>query len=293
MENQDTIKSVVITGVSTGIGYAITKVLIEQGIHVFGSVRTEKDAERLTNDFGSLYTPLIFDVTDEEKIKQAALVVREKLQGKKLWGLINNAGIAVPGPLIYLPIEDFRKQLDVNLIGQLRVTQAFVPLLGVDESLQGPPGKIINMSSVAGKSAHPFLGAYAASKHGLEAVSDALRVELMMFGIEVVVIGPGAVQSMIWEKNERNHFLDVIAKSVYQRPLKMMREYASKHLAKQALPSEIIGNLVLNILKAKKPKLRYAPVPKKFINWTLPHLLPKRFVQWLIAKQLGLLTKNG
>lgn len=284
-------KSVVITGVSTGIGYAITKVLTANGITVFGSVRNEKDAERLLQDFGHLYVPLIFDITHEENVKQAASVVHKQLQGKTLWGLINNAGISVPGPLLYLPIKDFKKQLDVNLVGHLIVTQAFAPLLGIDKSLTGGPGKIINLSSVAGKISHPFLGAYSISKHGMEAMSDTLRLELMIFGIDVVVIAPGPIQSMMWEKGKDTPVPEEVKKSVYQRPIALVKEYMLNKLAKQALPAETVGNLALKILNSKRPNIRYVPVPHKFKNWIIPNLLPKTFMQWIIAKQLGLLKK--
>lgn len=287
----DDVKSVVVTGASSGIGYAICKVLIENGIQVFGSVRTESDAKRLSNDFGKRYVPLIFDITDEKKVKEAAIIVREKLINKTLWGLVNNAGIAVPFPLLYLTVKDFEKQLQVNLTGHLIVTQAFAPLLGADTSLNGKPGKIINISSVAGKISHPFLGAYSVSKHGMEAFSDTLRVELSIFGIDVVVIAPGAIESKIWEKAEQVSIPKEIENSIYRDPVLKLKNYMLTTAAKNSLPAEVIGNLVLKILKAKRPKLRYAPVPQKFLNWTLPNLLPKRLFQWIIAKNLGLLKK--
>jgi NAD(P)-dependent dehydrogenase (short-subunit alcohol dehydrogenase family) len=275
-------KSIVITGVSSGIGYAITKVLIENGVQVFGSVRTELDAQRLSKDFGSLYVPLIFDVTDEEKIYQAAATVRKKLQGETLWGLINNAGIVVQSPLIYLPIKDFEKQLAVNLTGQLIVTQAFVPLLGTDKTLLGEPGKIINISSAAGKQPRPLIGAYSISKHGLEAMSEALRIELMIFGIDVVVIGPGPVESAAWEKGKKAFTSEVVEKSVYRHSVELAREMMLERY-KHALPADTVGNLVMQILTGKKHKIRYALVPNKLLDWTIPNLL--------LAKKLGLLKK--
>lgn len=282
-------KAVVITGVSSGIGYAIAKVLINNGIKVFGSVRNENDAERLSKDFGNLYVPLIFDITDEEKVKKAAAIVCEQLQGQTLWGLINNAGIVVTGALIYLPIKDFRHQLETNLVGHLIVTQAFAPLLGVDQSLKGNPGKIINISSVAGEISYPFFGPYCVSKHALEVFSDILRMELMIFGIDVIVIGPGAIESKIWEKSVKSSIPEKIQTSVYLRPLTIIKDQVINVLKKQALPAEVIGNLVLTILNAKKPKIRYAPVPQKFKNYILPKLLPKRFRQRLAAKYFELL----
>src|SRR4026208_2138382 len=179
-------RSVVVTGVSTGIGWGIMKVLIQNGFRVFGSVRKSQDAERLTKEFGEAFVPLLFDITNEEGVRNAAQKVREQLNGKTLFGLVNNAGVAVPAPLMHQPIEDFRKQMEINLIGQLIVTQAFLPLLGTDRSLKGNPGRIINMSSVSGERGYPFLGAYAASKFALEGYSESLRRELMLYGIDVI-----------------------------------------------------------------------------------------------------------
>src|SRR5512143_371923 len=140
-------QSVVVTGVSTGIGWGTTKVLIQKGFRVFGSVRKPQDAERLSKEFGENFVPLIFDVTDEAAVQAAAQQVRERLNGETLFGLVNNAGIAVPAPLLHQAIDDFRHQIEVNLVSVLVVTQAFVPLLGSDRSLRGEPGRIINISS--------------------------------------------------------------------------------------------------------------------------------------------------
>ena len=185
-------RSVVVTGCSTGIGYGTVGVLLRQGLRVFGSVRSAGDAERLAADFGPLLMPLVFDVTDEAAVAAAAERVGEAL-GETLFGLVNNAGVAFSGPLLHLPIRDLRRQLEINLIGQLTVTQAFAPFLGVDPARTGGPGRIVMMSSVGGRRAMPFLGAYSASKFGLEGLSESLRRELMVFGIDVVVIAPGAV----------------------------------------------------------------------------------------------------
>ena len=194
--------SVVVTGVSSGIGLATVKILTERGFHVFGSVRKPEDAERLSIEFGNVFTPLLFDVTDEDAVNQAADRVREQMNGHTLCGLVNNSGIAVPGPLMRLNVADYRTQMEVNLIAPLIVTQAFLPLLGTDRSLEGKPGRIVNISSVAGKIASPFLGAYSASKFGLEAFSESLRRELMLYGIDVIIIAPGAIATPIWDKAE-------------------------------------------------------------------------------------------
>src|SRR5271154_2499731 len=164
-------KSVVVTGVSTGIGWGCVKVLIAGGFRVFGSVRKEAAADRLSKEFGSNFTPLIFDVTDEAAVAAGARQVEAALGGETLTGLVNNAGIAVVGPLIDLRIEEFERQLAVNLTGPLIVTQAFAPLLGVAGLQRSAPGRIVMISSVGGKNAMPFLGPYCASKFGLEGLS--------------------------------------------------------------------------------------------------------------------------
>src|SRR5215510_13943272 len=195
-------KNVVITGVSTGIGWGALKVLIQKGFRVFGSVRKTQDAERLQKEFGDNFIPLIFDVTDEPAVQAAAAQVREQLHGETLFGLVNNAGIAVPAPLIHQPTDDFRHQIEVNLVSVLIVTKAFVPLLGSDRSMRGAPGRIINISSIGGKVGAPFLGSYAASKHGLEGFSESLRRELMLYGIDVIIVAPASIATPIWDKAE-------------------------------------------------------------------------------------------
>ena len=283
--------SVVITGVSTGIGHAAAKLFISKGIKVFGSVRNQNDAARLQQEFGSLYTPLIFDVTDEEKIHAAAQSVREKLQGQTLCGLINNAGIAVSGAMMNMPLKDLRKQLEVNVFGQVMVTQAFVPLLGADKSLTGAPGKIINISSVAGKVTYPFMGPYSMSKHALEAFSEALRRELMIFGIDVIIVAPGAIQSQIWDKARDQTVTPELENSIYKQPATDFKNYMLANVEKNALPAEDVAALLLGILQAKNPQVRYAPVPNKLINWIIPNLLPKRWIDRIIAKKFGLQKK--
>src|SRR5215468_7139834 len=195
-------KSVVVTGASTGIGLATAKLLLDKGFRVFGSVRKQADADRLKAEFGANFTPLIFDVTDEPAVLAAAREVRAALNGEKLAGLVNNAGIAVAGPVLELAADEFRRQMDVNVIGPIIATQAFGPLLGADRSLKGAPGRIVMISSVSGKHGNPLTPAYAASKHAIEGLSESLRRELLLFGIDVVVIGPGPVKTPIWSKGQ-------------------------------------------------------------------------------------------
>jgi hypothetical protein len=282
------VKSVVVTGVSTGIGWGATKVLTGAGFHVFGSVRKQADAERLKQEFGDSFTPLFFDVTDEAAVKKAAADVRAALGGETLFGLVNNAGIAVSGPLLELSIEEFRRQIEINLTGQLIVIQAFTPLLGVDKSLKGVPGRIVNITSTAGKQGAPFLGPYAASKHAMEGLSESLRRELLLFGIDVIMIGPGKVATPIWDKAEQ-----IDTAPYKQSPFLPMMERFQNYMVTagraEGFSPERLGRDVLKALTVKSPKTRYAVVPGKFMAWTIPGLLPKRVVDRKIGRGLGLL----
>lgn len=278
-------KAVVVTGVSTGIGWSIAEILVRNGFYVFGSVRKQEDADRLTMEFGENFVPLFFDVTDEAAVQAAAQQVRERLNGEMLFGLVNNAGIAVGGPLLHLGTEEFRHQLEVNLVSILIVTKAFAPLLGADRSLRGKPGRIVNMSSVGGKNALPFMGAYAASKHGLEGFSESLRRELMLYGIDVIIVGPGTVATPIWDKAEQMDTTPYKNTEYYLSATRFQR-YAVKQ-GRNGFPPEKVAEVVLQALTASKPRVRYSVVPGSSIRRVLQSLLPKRIVDSMIAKNLG------
>ncbi|MBI5322395.1 SDR family oxidoreductase [Bradyrhizobium sp.] len=280
-------KSVVVTGASTGIGWASAKLLLDRGFHVFGSVRKQADAERLKSEFGANFTPLIFDVTDEPAVLAAARQVREALHGEKLAGLVNNAGIAVTGPVLGLSVDDFRRQMDVNVIGPIIATQAFAPLLGADASLKGPPGRIVMISSVAGKNGNPLTSAYVASKHAIEGFSESLRREMMLFGIDVVIIAPGPVKTPIWSKGQEAFDISRYQNSPYLPALQKVSAFM-QHLDAIALPPEKIAQLVLDALTLPKPKVRYHIAPDT-MRYLLAAVLPKRAMDRIIAKRIGLL----
>ena len=273
---------VVITGASTGIGFAACQVLIRRGFRVFGSVRTQADADRLREQLGTRYVPLIFDVTDSKSVNQAAEVVKKTLREQRLFGLVNNAGIAVLGPLAYLPLERFRLQIEVNLLGVHTVTQAFLPLLGTESSRVGKPGRIVNISSVSGRLAMPFAGAYAASKFGLEGYSDSLRRELMLFGIKVILIEPRAVVTQILDQAEKV-VVQQFPNTPYNRSLRVFAGQAMRE-AKTGFPSETIGKLIRRALTAPRPRVRYAIVPHRLIEWSIPRRLPTEFLDYCIRK---------
>ena len=283
MTNQ---KTAVVTGASTGIGRAITKKLIDEGWRVFGSVRKEEDAADLHAALGEGYAPLLFDVTDQDAVASAAAEVREQLEGRTLDGLVNNAGVALGGPLIYINPEIVRRQLEINVFGPLFVTQAFAPLLGVDRGLRGRPGRIVNMSSVAGKIASPILGPYAMSKHALEAFSHSLRRELLVHGVDVVIVGPGAIQTPIWAKADEIDADDYKGTEYYDILVGMRDKF--REVGDAGLPPEDVGALVCDILTARKAKTRYAILRQKFLMWTLPRLLPDRVVDKIIVNRFDI-----
>jgi NAD(P)-dependent dehydrogenase (short-subunit alcohol dehydrogenase family) len=280
-------KSVVITGASTGIGWATAKLLVAKGYRVFGSVRKQADAERLVGDFGGNFTPLLFDVTDEPAVLAAAREVRAALNGETLAGLVNNAGIAVPGPVLELSADEFRRQMDVNVIGPIISTQAFGPLLGTDPALKGPKGRIVMISSVAGKNGNPLTPAYAASKHAIEGLSESLRRELMLFGIDVIIVAPGPVRTPIWSKGQQEFDMSKYQNSPYLPAMQKVTAYM-QHLDSIGLPPEKIAEVVYEALTLPKPKVRYQIAPDP-IRHLMTAVLPKRMVDKIIAKRVGLL----
>jgi NAD(P)-dependent dehydrogenase (short-subunit alcohol dehydrogenase family) len=279
-------RHVVVTGASTGIGWGCVKVLAGKGFHVFGSVRKQADADRLSREFGPAFTPLLFDVTDEAAVKAGARQVEAALKGETLAGLVNNAGIAVSGPLLHLEIAEMRKQLEVNVTAQLIVTQAFAPLLGATPGAKAKnPGRIVMMSSVGGKVGSPFVGPYNASKFALEGLSESLRRELMIHGVDVVIIAPGAINTPIWDKADA---VDVtrFANTPYAKAIDAVKGYMTR-IGKAGFPPERIGEEVLKALTAPRPKTRYVVTPDPVMN-RMMLTLPKRFLDNMVAKRLGL-----
>jgi NAD(P)-dependent dehydrogenase (short-subunit alcohol dehydrogenase family) len=280
-----TFQSVVITGASTGIGEACALHLAKSGWQVFAGVRKQADEERLRRSGLPQLVPIYLDVTDHDSIMAAADLVTKAIGNRGLMGLINNAGLAIGGPLEFLPLADLRQQLEVNVIGQIAVTQCFLSLLR-----QGR-GRVINMSSISGRVATPFLGPYAASKFALEALTDSLRLELQPWRIEVISIEPGAVATPIWDKSLSR--ADTMVKelpaqvnALYGTRLDRLREKVSK-TGQQGIPSAEVARVVAEALLAKRPKTRYLVGRDAKWGALLVKLLPDRWRDWLIMRQNG------
>jgi short-subunit dehydrogenase len=272
-------KFILITGASTGIGYGSAKELIRRGYTVLGSARKPEDADRVKTELGAGFIPLLFDVTDAAGVERAVTEVANQCQGQGLAGLINNAGISVSGPIELLSVDEMAHNFEVNVFGLLRVTKAFLPLLGAQQNHPSVPGRILNISSAAGKLALPFMAPYTGSKHAVEGISHAMRLEFMRYGIKVIIIGPGAIQTAIWGKVTPNRFKG----TSYQASLE---RFGRKFLAKgeKGMPLEQCSRQIGDIFESEDPKVRYAIVQDKFFNWTLPLLLPQGIMDSFIRK---------
>ena len=266
-------KNILITGVSSGLGYGAAKELISRGYRVFGSVRKEQDAARVKSELGEKFIPLVFDVTDQPAVLKAVEEVRQKLNGEGLGGLINNSGISVTGPLQYLPMDELRKNFEVNVFGLVQVTQAFLPLLGAQPEALSLPGRILNISSIFGKMAAPYMSPYVGTKHAVEGISDCLRRELMPLGIKVIIIGPGVVQTPIWEKGS----LDLYKNTPYINSLaKFFKKFVAE--GKRGMPLDEFSRRLADIFENPRPKTRYTIVQGVFVNWILPRILGSKAV---------------
>lgn len=278
-------RAVVVTGASTGIGRAAVAKAVREGAHVFASVRKQSDADSLKAEFGEAVTPLLFDVADEAAVRAGAAQVAAALGDRRLFGLVNNAGIAVPGPLLHLDTEELRRQFEINLFGVHNVTRAFADLLGTDADRKGKPGRIVMISSVGGQNGSPFVGPYSASKFALEGYSQSLRRELLLYGIDVLVIGPGAIATPIWDKAEEND-LKRFSNTPYGPMLKFVADYMVKQ-GREGLPASDVGDLIWHCLSDPKPKVRYSILRRPFMDRTLPRIMNPRTVDKIIAKRLG------
>ncbi len=277
-------RAVVITGTSTGIGEACALQLDKLGWRVFAGVRKLQDGENLKKKASANLTPVIIDVTDEASIASAAETVATAVGQEGLQGLVNNAGIAVAGPLEFLPIAELRKQLDINVTGLLAVTQAFLPLLRKGN------GRIVNIGSVSGLMASPMVGPYSASKFALEALTDSLRMELSPWKISVSIIEPSEIATPIWDKGlvaaqDLEKEMSAQAHEYYDPMIGAVKRVV-KGASKNGAPTELVSTAVEHALSSPKPKTRYL-VGKGSRLRKLIQRLPDRTRDRLIMGQLN------
>jgi NAD(P)-dependent dehydrogenase (short-subunit alcohol dehydrogenase family) len=281
---------VVVTGASTGIGQATALHLDSVGFTVFAGVRRDEDAERLRSRATAKLLPIRLDVTDSDSIEAAAAEVARETAGA-LAGLVNNAGVAISGPLEFIPVDEFRRQLDVNVVGQVAVTQAFLPML------RRAKGRVVNIGSIGGRVALPLLGPYAASKFAMEAITDSLRREVRKWGIEVSIVEPGAISTPIWEKSTA-----AAGALVENAPAETQTLYGDmianvsrqvEDIPKRGLEPIAVARVVEHALTAEKPKTRYLVGRDAKARAALARVLPDRTLDSLVARALSRSPSGG
>jgi len=283
--------AVVVTGASTGIGRAAALRLDGMALRVFAGVRRDEDLRSLAEDAGPLLHPLRLDVTDASSVDAAAETVSSELNGGRLLGIVNNAGIAVGGPVEFVPLEDWRRQLEVNVIGYVSMMQRFLPLLRQHR------GRIVNISSIGGRFSQPFVGPYVASKHAVEAVSDALRIELRPWGIDVVLIEPGAVATPLWERGMRaadamRSVAPPQLERLYGRANEVMMRVAKRE-GERGVPPQRVADAIVEALMARRPHTRYTVGMDARGMAFVRRVLPDRWRDEIIFRFTGLPRRAG
>lgn len=277
-------RSALVTGASTGIGRAAALRLDGSGWRVFAGVRKPEDAERLRGEASSQLTPVILDVIDPEQIAAAAAQVeRESPEG--LDGLVNNAGVAVPGPLETVPLEDLRHQLEVNLVAYVAMTQALLP------QIRRAEGRVVFISSIGGRIAFPFGGPYHASKFATEAIGDVFRQELRPWGIKVAIVEPGSIDTPIWERGQRKGE-EIEAKSpqtnlLYGAAIEKFKKVI-EDTAERGIPPEKVAKAIAHALESGRPKTRYLVGLDAKLQARLKPLIPTGVFDRIVARQLNL-----
>ena len=273
--------SILVTGTSTGIGRSAALELSRRGYRVYAGVRRTRDAEDLLAAAEGKLTPVMLDVTRPEQIAEVARLIEGESGEAGLHGLVNNAGINVSGPLEFLPPEDLRRQFEVNVVGQLAVTQALLPLL------RKARGRVVNIGSVSGWSAMPLVGPYCASKFALRALNDSLRLELRPWGILVILVDPGPIATPIWDK-VRKHSADIEAEAeilpLYGPMIERALAFTAGTVARAVRPERVAGTVV-RALESRRPRPRYF-VGSNLRSGPFVEKLPVRLRDWLIAKIL-------
>lgn len=278
-------RSALVTGASTGIGRATTLRLDAAGWKVFAGVRKDADAKALAEAGSDRLVPLILDVTDAAQIATAVEQIGAATEGR-LDGLVNNAGIAVPGPLETLPLDDFRRQVDVNLTAQVAVTQAMLPLI------RPARGRIVFIASIGGRIAFPLNGAYHAAKFGIEAVGDVFRQELRPWGISVSIVEPGSIDTPIWERGAQNaEEIEARAhpeqEALYGKAIAGFRKVV-QDLADRGIPPEKVAEAISHALESGRPRTRYLVGLDAKVQARLKVLIPDRVFDRIVARTMRL-----
>jgi NAD(P)-dependent dehydrogenase (short-subunit alcohol dehydrogenase family) len=276
--------TVLVTGASTGIGRATALRLDGDGWRVFAGIRNPADGESLRAAASERLLPVTVDVTEPEQIAAAAELIERETEGG-LDGLVNNAGVAVPGPLETIPLDDFRRQIEVNLTAYVAVSQAMLP------AIRRAEGRLVFLSSIGGRVAFPFGGPYHASKFATEAIGDVFRQELRPWGIKVAIIEPGSIDTPIWDRGQRKSE-EIEAKSprtnlLYGAAIEKFRKVI-EDTAERGIPPEKVANAIAHALESSRPKARYLVGLDAKVQARLKPLIPTSLFDKIVARQLNL-----
>jgi NAD(P)-dependent dehydrogenase (short-subunit alcohol dehydrogenase family) len=282
-------KTILITGCSTGLGFAAARVFAVRGYRVIATVRSEDDARRVGAESKGHIQPVICDVAVKEQVDELPAAVRRITGGCVLDGLINNAGVMLAaGPVEFQKLEDIRAQFDVNVFGMMAVTIALLPLLGTADSAPGHAGRIINVSSIEGKVASPFISAYAATKHAIEGFSSSLRRELRLFGIKVIIVAPGGIQTEMWRKNPMP--VAPLVGTAYEGPFRKLNGLLTQ-MEEGSASAEEVARFLVRVFESRRPKARYAH-SRTFLDgpWTIR--IPDLWYDTMLGMMLGLKLRS-
>lgn len=280
-------KTVLVTGGSSGIGADSVRALVENGFAVVTTVRKQSDQLLLQQLYQGKVQVIEIDLMQLSEIEKLPAILKSRFGILQLDGLINNAGVALAAPFVNQSFSEVQDIVQLNLLAVLKLTQVMIPIMKKGS-------RIINISSVAGKTAAPFLAVYAASKHAIEGFSEALRKELMLLEIKVILVAPGSIKTPIWEKGfqlVKNSY----TQSEFAKSFELFIKFAQSE-ARNALDVRAVSSVIVQAMQAENPRVRYAPVPRKFKNWYLPKFIPVKLYDYLTAKSLRLLPaspKNG
>lgn len=277
-------KTIFITGISSGIGRATAVAFLKRGDCVIGTVRDENSVIDLKNEYPNQLRLVHLDLKNISSISEIHKILNE-LSIQKIDILVNNAGVAIAAPFQFQDFSEVTETITINVLAVMRLTQVLIPFL-----LKSDDGRIINISSVSGENGTPFLASYCASKHAIEGFSESLRRELNIYGMKVILIGPGSIKTPIWDKGFEK-IKSLYEKTIYKDSFDRFIAFAMNEKVNALNPEDVVSD-ILDASFSSRPKIRYAPVPRKLMNWTLPRLLPTRYFDYISCRALGLVKLN-
>lgn len=273
-------KTIFITGISSGIGKATAVAFLKRGDCVIGTVRDENSVMDLKSEYPNQLRLIHLNLKEISSISEIPQILN-KLSIQKIDIIINNAGVAIAAPFQFQDFSEVTETITINVLAVMRLTQVLIPFL-----LKSNDGRIVNISSVSGENGTPFLASYCASKHAIEGFSESLRRELNIYGLKVILIGPGSIKTPIWDKGFEK-IKSLYANTIYKNSFDRFIAFAMNEKENALNPEDVVSD-ILDASFSSHPKIRYAPVPRKLINWILPRLLPTRYFDYISCRALGL-----